>query len=259
MALAGLVPPVYGAFDVDIGDLHMHCFVTMAVDKTLDDQLLEWRKRRLTPVLAREAINLVIRVLLFMVYAAGEMEVACSHWHVGNIGMKEGRLYLIDWGKTRKADMTSVYRRIKPAIIAFLKWLPGLHLMKAGHCSEEPEQTWLVFLELIQSYLIQDWWPSFYGCDRLPTEEDMEEVREHLCATVGTLISSSGAAAGLSQDSRVAYDALCLYGSSYADSRGGSEEADAAGSAEEATPEETHAAESAEEATPAERRESGGG
>ena len=105
-ALAGLVPPVYGAFDVDIRDLHLHCFVTMAVDKTVDDQMEEWKREPLTPGLALRTIQLICRIILFMVYVAREMKAECHDWHIRHLGMQGERLYLINWvGTTISPNM----------------------------------------------------------------------------------------------------------------------------------------------------------
>ena len=83
--LGDVVPPVYGAFYVDIGPYaQQHCLVTLAMDKTVRDQLLEWREEALSSVLAVNAIHLVLRVIIFLVHAAGEREVACRDRHIGS-------------------------------------------------------------------------------------------------------------------------------------------------------------------------------
>ena len=151
-ALKDLVPRVYGQFHVEIQNyMPMHCLVMQAAEKTVDDQMEEWRKGPLDPGTAGLAIDLILRVLFFMVYMAGERQVACSDCYVGNVGIDQNKLYLIDWEGTSFAPHTRVYQRMKLAMIAFLKWLPGLHWKQAVNTPEEPERTWLRFYERLQA------------------------------------------------------------------------------------------------------------
>ena len=181
-ALAGLVPPVYGAFYVDIRDRHLHCLVTMAVDKTFYDQMEEWKREPLTPGIAIAAIQLICRIILFMVYAAGEMKAECHDWHIRHLGMQGERLYLIDWEGTTISPRTRQYSRMKPGLMAFLKWLPGLYDMYDVGRDDMPhaQRTWLEFLEGLRTYIWQEWWPQYLPTrkerDYLPTREDVGEL-----------------------------------------------------------------------------------
>ena len=191
VTLAGLVPPVYGAFDVDIRDhrgvdlrrLHLHCLVTMAVDKTVEDQMEEWKREPLTPGLALRTIQLICRIILFMVYVAREMRAECHDWHIRHLGMQGERLYLINWVNTTISPRTRQYSRMKPGMLAFLKWLPAVHrnpytprrVLCTAHL-----RPWREFLEGLQSYMMGTWWPQYQGLDSLPTREDVGHLAKQL-------------------------------------------------------------------------------
>ena len=176
--MAGLVPRVYGEFGVGfLRSVELHCLVTEAVDKSVRDLLEEWKREMLTPVLAIAAIQLICRIILFMVDAAGEKGVKCHDWHINHLGMRGERLYLLKWSAARPlpttarqaveaANMATAYRRMKPGMKAFLKWLS---FPWTG------DQAWLDFLLGLQSYLEREWWPHSYGRD-LPTREAVQQL-----------------------------------------------------------------------------------
>ena len=78
---------------------------------------------------------------------------------------------------------------MKPGLMAFLKWLPGLYDMydtalpaRAG--MPHAQRTWLEFLEGLRTYIRQEWWPQYLPTreerDYLPTREDVGELAKEL-------------------------------------------------------------------------------
>ena len=188
-ALGDVVPPVYGAFYVDIGPhKRQHCLVTLAVDTTMSDQLEAWTKHALTAALAIEVIHLVIRGIRFLVHAAGERDVACWDWHIGHLGMlttpAEERLYLIVWYGNSISPVTSGYKRIRPGMCAFFKWLP--YPVRDNHKEVvlATSRAWRNFLVNLQRYLMDTWWRLYQNGRPLPTERDLEKLEVALCGVV---------------------------------------------------------------------------
>ena len=62
------------------------------------------------------------------------MQLQISDWHIANTAVKADDIFLIDWENTKKAPTTSEYQRIKGAMAAFMKWLPGFASVKAVGC-----------------------------------------------------------------------------------------------------------------------------
>ena len=188
-ALGDVVPPVYGAFYVDIGPLkRQHCLVTLAVDSTMSDQLEAWTQHALTAALGIEVIHLVIRGIRFLVHAAGERDVACWDWHIGHLGMlttpAEERLYLIVWYGNSISPVTSGYKRIRPGMCAFFKWLP--YPVRDNHKKVvlATSRAWRNFLVNLQRYLMDTWWQLYQNGRPLPTERDLEKLEVALCGVV---------------------------------------------------------------------------
>ena len=89
--LGDVVPTVFGAFVVDIGDgvpgltfIHrrVHCFVTLAMEETVSDQVAAWKRVPLTPRLVNDAIAMVCAIIDFMIYAAGARRLGLGGWRV---------------------------------------------------------------------------------------------------------------------------------------------------------------------------------
>ena len=184
--LGDVVPTVFGAFVVDIGDgVHVHCFVTLAMEETVSDQVAAWKRVPLTPRLVNDAIAMVCAIIDFMIYAAGARRLGLGGWRVETLGIRGGRLYLMDWEDTCRQEDAPAYRRMGGGMKSFCQSLPGSR--NATTCvEEEPMHSWLLFLTGMQQHLVRRWWPRV-TCLARRTLPSTEEVRALGAALVGEL------------------------------------------------------------------------
>ncbi|MCH2143490.1 MAG: hypothetical protein MK077_10910, partial [Phycisphaerales bacterium] len=178
-SLKGLIPAVYGCFEVEIGPSRCSALVVQAVSSTVQTFFDEMMRAPLTKNSFAVMLDVLIETLKQMcVYAGFPHAFRLGDWHAYNLGMERKRVYLIDWEDTRYSPMMTAYRRISPAMKTFLKWIPEFQPAKIQE-DVGFRTAWMRLLEKIQQHLGR-WWRTFHGGD-LPTPSQLDTLLSELC------------------------------------------------------------------------------
>ena len=191
--LCGLIPDVYGCKDVVIGDTPCVALVVRRVPQTVQAFLEDRMRGPLTRNLLAGVVDMIIETMKLMcVYAGRTHQCLLADWKGANLGIEGQRVCLLDWERTKVSPEMTAYKRIKPAMTDFLRWMTQFETIPSTiHGLPTFRKDWMRKLGQIQEYLADTWWRRFMvGGDALPTAQDLETLSVELMVSFASDVAN---------------------------------------------------------------------